>query len=210
MERGRTGSMGVVGTGDVRHDDTVRRGHTRGAVQYRHSVRLRDTTPRTIDSAIDAAARACALRELANPPHERTEANARPRRGANHASALHALWFNADPGDAPMLARVLNENVDEYLQRVPTGAEPVLRGEPAHPALIEALASWRSAAQPTRTSNLRICVRRAGRRDHACYRRSLCRGSRIPLHSKALTTGCQGWSYRKGPASNVNLTSCVS
>lgn len=92
------------------------------------------------DAAIDAAARACALRELSQPPYARSEANAKPRWGANHASALHVLWFNADPADAALVAGVLRENQDERVLEAGVGAaEPVLRGEPAHPALFDAL-----------------------------------------------------------------------
>jgi hypothetical protein len=101
---------------------------------------LRQGTAPMLDQAIDTAARACALRELAQPPYERAEANAKPKRGANHASALHALWFNADPSDAPLIARVLVENQDDRVLAPGVGAaEPVLRGEPAHPALVDAL-----------------------------------------------------------------------
>lgn len=104
------------------------------------NANLRHGSDPMIDTVIDAAARACALRELAEPPYERAEANARPRRGANHASALHALSFNADPADAPLVARVLLENQDDRVLAQGVGAaEPVLRGEPAHPALVDAL-----------------------------------------------------------------------
>jgi hypothetical protein len=96
--------------------------------------------PLVDDVAIDAAARACALRELSQPPYERIEANAKPKCGANHASALRALWFNADPADAALVARALLENKDERVLETGVGAaEPVLRGEPAHPALFDAL-----------------------------------------------------------------------
>jgi hypothetical protein len=104
------------------------------------NANLRHGNEPMIDDAIDAAARACALRELATPPYEQPEEGARPRRGANHASALHVLWFNADHSDAPLLARVLTANADErVLQEGTSAAEPVLRGERAHPALVEAL-----------------------------------------------------------------------
>jgi hypothetical protein len=104
------------------------------------NANLRHGNEPMIDAAVDAAARACALRELAAPPYERTEAKARPRRGANHASALHALGFNADPADASLVARVLLENQDERVLAQGVGAaEPILRGEPAHPALMDAL-----------------------------------------------------------------------
>lgn len=93
-----------------------------------------------IDDTIDVAVREAALRELERPPYERTETEANPRRGANHASALGALSHNADPADASLLARVLRENDDEQvLQEGVNAAEPVLRGEPAHTDLIAVL-----------------------------------------------------------------------
>lgn len=104
------------------------------------NANLRHGNEPMVDAEIDAAARACALRELAEPPYERAEASARPRRGANHASALHTLSFNADPADAPLVARVLLENQDDRVLAEGVGAaEPVLRGEPAHLALVDAL-----------------------------------------------------------------------
>jgi hypothetical protein len=104
------------------------------------NANLRHGNEPMIDATVDAAARACALRELADPPYERTEANAQPKRGANHASALHALGFNADPADAPLVARALLHNQDDRVLAQGVGAaEPILRGEPAHPALIDAL-----------------------------------------------------------------------
>jgi hypothetical protein len=104
------------------------------------NANLRHGDEPMIDAAIDAAARACALRELAEPPYDRTEVSAQPRRGANHASALHALGFNADPADAPLVARVLLENQEDRVLAQGVGAaEPILRGEPAHPALVDAL-----------------------------------------------------------------------
>ncbi|HEX7841732.1 MAG TPA: hypothetical protein VF469_29885 [Kofleriaceae bacterium] len=104
------------------------------------NANLRHGNEPMIDAAIDAAVRACALRELAEPPYQRAEANANPRRGANHASALHALGFNADPADAALVARILLENQDDRVLSQGVGtAEPVLRGGPAHPALVDAL-----------------------------------------------------------------------
>jgi hypothetical protein len=104
------------------------------------NANLRHGDEPMIDTEVDAAARACALCELAAPPYESAEASARPKRGANHASALHALGFNADPADAPLVARVLLENQDDRVLAPGVGAaEPILRGEPAHPALVDAL-----------------------------------------------------------------------
>ena len=104
------------------------------------NTNLRHGNEPMLDVVVDAAARACALSELANPPYGQAEPNARLYQGANHASALHALWFNADHGDAAMLARVLTENADKrVLTEAVAVAEPVLRGQPAHPALTEAL-----------------------------------------------------------------------
>ncbi|HWO22822.1 MAG TPA: hypothetical protein VNO30_28880 [Kofleriaceae bacterium] len=98
-----------------------------------------------IDLAIRRAVREAALRELEAAPYERTEPNANPRRGANHGSALAALSHNADPGDAPLLVRVLRENDDPRVLHEGVGAaEPVLRGEPAHPELVEVLAQLAS------------------------------------------------------------------
>jgi hypothetical protein len=102
---------------------------------------LRHGNDPMIDAAIDDAARACAVRELAAQPYERAELDAQPRRGANHASALHALWHNAAVEDAPLLARVLAENSEEaVLQEGVKVAHALLYREPvAHAGLVEVL-----------------------------------------------------------------------
>ncbi|HEX2690839.1 MAG TPA: hypothetical protein VHN14_29705 [Kofleriaceae bacterium] len=93
-----------------------------------------------IDDTVEDAVREAALRELERPPYERAEADARPRRGANHASALAALANNASAADAPLLARVLQENDHELvLLEGVRAAESVLHGEPAHPELVNVL-----------------------------------------------------------------------
>ena len=131
------------------------------------NANLRHGDEPMIDAEVDAAARACALRELAAPPYDRVEASARPRRGANHASALRTLWFNADPADAPLVARVLLENQDDRVLAQGVGAaEPIPRGEPAHPALVDALSQLvrRHSLEPSTRAGSDRCDRRLGGR----------------------------------------------
>jgi hypothetical protein len=93
-----------------------------------------------IDNDVEDAVRRTALSELGRPPYVCPEPNARPKRGANHASALAALANNADPGDAPLVARALRDNDDELviLEGV-RAAETVLHGEAGHPDLVSVL-----------------------------------------------------------------------
>lgn len=89
-----------------------------------------------IDDAVEEAVRAAAIRELGQPPYVRTDATARPLRGANYASALAALANNGDPADASLLARVLREDNDQLvIQEGVRAAQSVLRDEPPHPEL---------------------------------------------------------------------------
>lgn len=104
------------------------------------NANLRHGPEPMIDDAVEDAVRASALGELERPPYESTGSTARPRRGANHASALAALANNADPADASVLARVLRENDEEsVLHEGVRAAHSVLRGEPAHPELMSIL-----------------------------------------------------------------------
>jgi hypothetical protein len=99
-----------------------------------------------VDDAIAVAVRACALRELAAPPTDPEDPSHPPFRGANHASALHALWFKARASDAYIVASILADHPAPAVVAAAVAlAEPVLRGEPAHPALIDAL--WRVVDQ---------------------------------------------------------------
>lgn len=102
---------------------------------------LRHGNEPVVDDVVDAAARACALRELAAQPYERAESEAQLQHGANHASALHAMWHNAAADDAPLLARVLGESSEEaVLQEGVKVAHAVLYREPvAHAGLVEVL-----------------------------------------------------------------------
>lgn len=93
-----------------------------------------------IDDAVDDAVRVAALRELDRPPYVRHEPDARPKRGANHASALAALANNAAYDDAALIARVLRANEDELVVREGVqAAETVLNGEPGQADLVSVL-----------------------------------------------------------------------
>jgi hypothetical protein len=102
-------------------------------------IRWRDV-PLIEDALVEDAVRTAALRELAAPPYEHADPEAERRRGANHASALNALQHHANPTDAPLLARVLQECDDpSVLYQGVRAAGLVLRGEPAHPELVGVL-----------------------------------------------------------------------
>lgn len=93
-----------------------------------------------IDSDIETLVRKCAIRELQAPPCVRIEPTAKPRRGANHASALAALAYVSEPSDADLVVRVMLENDDEdVLREGVLAADPILHGAPAHRALFDVL-----------------------------------------------------------------------
>lgn len=74
--------------------------------------------------------RECLVLELQAAPFIRPEPNANPRIGANHASALYAMWHLARADDGPLVARVLAANSEpEVLQLGVKAAEIVLDGE---------------------------------------------------------------------------------
>ncbi len=96
------------------------------------------------EAIVTDAVRTAALRELAAPAYEHAEPGAGPARGANHASALHALPIIHGMDDAPLLVRILRENVEpgvlervhpEVLDNGVSAAGAVLAGESAHPEL---------------------------------------------------------------------------
>lgn len=75
--------------------------------------------------------RACLVAELQAPPFVRPEPGARPRAGANHASAFYAMWHLASADDGPLVARALAANTDpDVLRWGVKAAEVVLDGEP--------------------------------------------------------------------------------
>jgi hypothetical protein len=121
-------------------DDVVSRGLALDFCSLLQANRRQGSTP-ILDDTIDEAVRTCALRELEAPPHERTDPAASLRRGANHASALHALWNNTAAEDAPLLARIFAEHEDEVVLGEATKvAQAALYAEPVvHPDLLAAL-----------------------------------------------------------------------
>lgn len=110
-----------------------------------------------IDETVSYAVRQVALRELAAPPVERVELGDRSWSGANHASALFALWSGADPSDATLVARVLGATDEPRVLEPGVGAaEPILRGH-RHRELVEVLeriVNRRSVTSSTRASAL--------------------------------------------------------
>jgi hypothetical protein len=62
--------------------------------------------------AVEPSIRACAVQELAAPPYLRSEANAKPRLGANHGSAFYAMWALVTRDDGPLIALALAKNED--------------------------------------------------------------------------------------------------
>lgn len=93
--------------------------------------------------AIGPEVRACALRELAAPPHIRSEPSASPARGANHASAFYALWHLATPEDGEAIASAMAVNDDPTVLEYALGAatKATLGAASVAPRLAEALHS---------------------------------------------------------------------
>jgi hypothetical protein len=72
--------------------------------------------------AIGPEVRACALRELAAPPHVCSEPGTSLARGANHASAFYALWHLATPADGEAIASAMAVNDDPTVLEYALGA----------------------------------------------------------------------------------------
>src|SRR5215468_3336217 len=89
LDERKGGLVRLLGSGSV-----IARGIALDVYSMAKADRRHGDQPLVDDAVMDAAARSCALHELVRPPFDPSEAGGHGRRGANHASALHALWFN--------------------------------------------------------------------------------------------------------------------
>ncbi len=120
---------------------------------------------------------AAVLRELREPPSEIP--GSLPERGANHYSAMYAMWHVSDPSDPPLLARALEANKDEEAvlgMGIQAANERIRMEQHPDPSLVAFLHEYlrRPGADPrTQADALDALASHAGAAGEALLRESL-------------------------------------